>query len=276
MPCRSFRVTTPKSSASRRAWSANAATASGIGNGTTDVSANGMKANQNNYSMDGSSVVNYVSGMAAQEGSFPGIAIPNPDSIQEFKVQTSQYDASSGRNPGANVDVVTKTGSNQFHGRRLGVQSQQLLQRERFLLQEKRGRAGTSQHATDSETEYIRIYPWRPHQEGQALLLWFLPGIPAVKWNWHQRFRVGLCVEHPAFAVERLCRCCKRRLQRCALHEQRACLQGLSGKRICRPGRILHVPGWHGSSHCALHRSYLQQHPYHATLQLHTCNRREW
>ena len=36
--------------------------------------------------------------------------------IQEFKVQTSQYDASSGRNPGANVDVVTKTGTNHFHG----------------------------------------------------------------------------------------------------------------------------------------------------------------
>ena len=96
---------------------ANAATASGIGNGTVDVSANGSKANQNNYSMDGSSVTNYVSGMAAQEGSFPGIAIPNPDSIQEFKVQTSQYDASSGRNPGANVDVVTKTGGNDLHGR---------------------------------------------------------------------------------------------------------------------------------------------------------------
>lgn len=95
---------------------ANAATASGIGNGTQDVSVNGSTANENNYSMDGSSVVNYVSGMAAQEGSFPGIAIPNPDSIQEFKVQTSQYDASSGRNPGANVDVVTKTGTNSFHG----------------------------------------------------------------------------------------------------------------------------------------------------------------
>ena len=95
---------------------ANAPTASAIGNGTQDVSANGSTANENNYSMDGSSVVNYVSGMAAQEGSFPGIAIPNPDSIEEFKVQTSQYDASSGRNPGANVDVVTKTGTNAFHG----------------------------------------------------------------------------------------------------------------------------------------------------------------
>ncbi len=85
--------------------------------------------NQNNYSMDGSSVVNYVSGTAAQNGSFPGIAIPNPDTIQEFKVQTSQYDASSGRNPGANVEVITKSGSNRFSRRRLGVQPQQLFQR---------------------------------------------------------------------------------------------------------------------------------------------------
>jgi len=94
----------------------NATTSSAIGNGTQDISANGSRGNQNNYSMDGSSVVNYVSGSAAQNGSFPGIAIPNPDSIGEFKVQTSQYDASVGRNPGANVEVITKGGSNRFSG----------------------------------------------------------------------------------------------------------------------------------------------------------------
>ncbi|HXJ16554.1 MAG TPA: carboxypeptidase-like regulatory domain-containing protein, partial [Candidatus Polarisedimenticolia bacterium] len=95
---------------------ANVTSASAVGNGTMDVAANGARQNQNNYSMDGSSVVNYLSGTGAQTGSFPGIAIPNPDTIQEFKVQTSQYDAASGRNSGANVDVVTKTGTNEFHG----------------------------------------------------------------------------------------------------------------------------------------------------------------
>lgn len=94
----------------------NVTTASSVGNGTVDVAANGARQNQNNYSMDGASIVNYVSGTAGQTGSYPGIAIPNPDTIQEFKVQTSQYDASSGRNPGVNVEVVTKSGTNQFHG----------------------------------------------------------------------------------------------------------------------------------------------------------------
>ncbi len=95
---------------------ANVSNATAVGNGTQDVSANGSLANENNYSIDGISVVNSVSGNGEQEGSFPGIPIPNPDTIEEFKVQTSQYDASAGRNPGANVNVVTKTGTNQLHG----------------------------------------------------------------------------------------------------------------------------------------------------------------
>jgi hypothetical protein len=94
----------------------NVASAAAVGNGTQDINVNGMGSNQNNYMMDGATLTNYGSGGGAQSGSFPGIGIPNPDSIQEFKIQTSQYDAEYGRNPGASVNVVTKSGTNQFHG----------------------------------------------------------------------------------------------------------------------------------------------------------------
>ncbi len=95
---------------------ANVATATAVGNGTQDINVNGSGSDQNTYLQDGAVVTNYGSGGAAQSGSYAGIGIPNPDSIQEFKVQTSQYDAAYGQNPGANVTVVTKSGTNQFHG----------------------------------------------------------------------------------------------------------------------------------------------------------------
>ncbi len=94
---------------------ANVATATAVGNGTQDINVNGSGSDQNTYLMDGMVTTNYGSGGAAQSGSYAGIPIPNPDAIQEFKVQTSQYDAAYGQNPGANVNVVTKDGSNQVH-----------------------------------------------------------------------------------------------------------------------------------------------------------------
>src|SRR6202050_4302334 len=100
---------------------ANVASAAAVGNGTQDITVNGMGSDQNNYMMDGVSVTNYGSGGGAQSGNFPGIGIPNPDSIQEFKIQTSQYDAEYGRNPGASVNVTTKGGTNDFHGAAWGV-----------------------------------------------------------------------------------------------------------------------------------------------------------
>jgi len=44
------------------------------------------------------------------------VPLPNPDTIQEFKTQTSLYDASSGRNGGGNVQVNLKSGTAHYHG----------------------------------------------------------------------------------------------------------------------------------------------------------------
>jgi Carboxypeptidase regulatory-like domain len=94
--------------------------ASAIGKGNAATAVNGSNTLQNNYQMDGTSVVNWSSNGAGGGdvgGSTEGfIGIPNPDAIQEFKIQTSLYDAGYGRNPGANMNVVTKSGSNDFHG----------------------------------------------------------------------------------------------------------------------------------------------------------------
>jgi Carboxypeptidase regulatory-like domain/TonB dependent receptor len=88
-----------------------------FGKGTLDMAVNGAGVDQNNFQMDGVSVMNaFGAGISADSGIYVGIAIPSPDAIAEFKVQTSTFDASYGRNPGANVNVVTKSGTNLFHG----------------------------------------------------------------------------------------------------------------------------------------------------------------
>lgn len=96
---------------------ASADNATVLGKGTQDISANGADPGQNNYQMDGVAVNNIANSGSSNDGTiYTGIPIPSPDAIAEFKVQTSTYDASYGRNPGANVNVSTKSGSNQFHG----------------------------------------------------------------------------------------------------------------------------------------------------------------
>jgi len=72
----------------------------------------GARSYDNNFQVDGISVSD-VQGSASGSG---GIPLPNPDSLQEFKVQTGLYDAAYGRYGGANISVITRTGGNAFHG----------------------------------------------------------------------------------------------------------------------------------------------------------------
>jgi hypothetical protein len=76
--------------------------------GAVKISANGAGDEQNSYRLDGmSNTDSYF-----QENQ----SFPFPDALQEFSIQTSNYSASYGNNAGAVVNVVTRSGTNNFHG----------------------------------------------------------------------------------------------------------------------------------------------------------------
>src|SRR5215831_10225605 len=81
-----------------------------LGRGITKIYVNGQREDNNNYLIEGISATDYN---VAQNYYVP---LPNPDVIQEFKVQTSLYDASQGRNGGGNVNAILKSGTHEFHG----------------------------------------------------------------------------------------------------------------------------------------------------------------
>ncbi len=72
------------------------------------VSINGTRTNSNNYALDGGD---------NHDPYFNSPSIfPSPDALLEFSIQTSAYSADRGRNAGAYINAVTKSGSNQMHG----------------------------------------------------------------------------------------------------------------------------------------------------------------
>jgi hypothetical protein len=79
--------------------------------GSDSVSVNGQDARNNNYLLDGVNNNDDVIGQRA------GTQARTPiESIQEFQVLTSQYDAEFGRTTGAVVNAIVKQGGNDFHG----------------------------------------------------------------------------------------------------------------------------------------------------------------
>lgn len=90
--------------------------ATALGRGTQNVTAAGNKTTANNVQFNGIDANNLAQNSSKSDGEEVGVAVPAPDTIQEFKVQTANYDATYGRGTGANVDLISKSGTNQFHG----------------------------------------------------------------------------------------------------------------------------------------------------------------
>jgi hypothetical protein len=80
----------------------------GSARGDFAFSVNGAREDANNFLLDG------VYNVDPKLNTF-GVR-PSVDAIREFEMLTSTYDASFGRNPGAQVNVIVNSGSNDFHG----------------------------------------------------------------------------------------------------------------------------------------------------------------
>lgn len=75
----------------------------------TNFSSNGMRLRSNNFTVDG------------QDSNDPSVTgrqqvMNNPDIVKEFRLITNQFDAEHGRAAGAVIQVITKSGTNDFHG----------------------------------------------------------------------------------------------------------------------------------------------------------------
>ena len=76
--------------------------------GEEAIAVNGARPDQIGYNLDGGNNEDLMSNV--------NLPFPFPDALQEFSVQTNSFDAQYGNNAGAVVNVVTKSGTNQWHG----------------------------------------------------------------------------------------------------------------------------------------------------------------
>jgi hypothetical protein len=72
------------------------------------ITVNGARTNQTNFMLDGGNNVDEYTNVNAP--------FPFPDALQEFSVQTSNYQAEYGENAGGVVNIITKSGTSNFHG----------------------------------------------------------------------------------------------------------------------------------------------------------------
>jgi hypothetical protein len=76
---------------------------------TVNISVNGARSSQNTFTVDGADITDRGSNLTIQ-------AYPSVDSIGEFKVLRSLYPAESGNSGGGQINIITRSGADKFHG----------------------------------------------------------------------------------------------------------------------------------------------------------------
>ena len=127
-------------------------------------SASGSRSLDNNFLLDG---IDNNSNLPDLLNEANYVVMPPPDALQEFKIETGNYDAEFGRATGAIVNATTRSGSNQFHGVLLrvppepGPRCAELLQHSASAL----------------SSEPVRGHLRRKDHPGQTVLLCRLRGL---------------------------------------------------------------------------------------------------
>ena len=140
--------------------------ASQLGRGAVYIHVNGGREDNNNYLIDGISVADYAFGELTYT------PLPNPDSIQEFKVSTSLYDASQGRNGGGNINATLKSGTSSLHGDLWEYLRNTSLDATDYFLK----------RVVIQQNNFWRRFGWAGGSQGETgLLLCELPGHPSTQ-----------------------------------------------------------------------------------------------
>ena len=135
---------------------------------------NGQRALSNNV------IINGVDANSIGTGENPNLSVPSIDSLQEFIVQTSMYDASAGRNAGGNVAAVTKSGTNRFHGDVYEFLRNTGIGRQQFLPEWRKG-VVTARPAY-RRNQFGGTLGRSAHQ-GSRLVFYLLSGNPRNQWH---------------------------------------------------------------------------------------------
>lgn len=110
--------------------------------GSSGISVNGQRARNNNFTIDGSD--NNDTSVTIVQTALA------PEAISEFQLQTNAYSAEFGRNTGGQINVITKSGSNRFHGQAFEYYTGSALS-ARSLNEE---RAGLSRPARFNQSDF--------------------------------------------------------------------------------------------------------------------------
>ncbi len=100
----------------------------GLGERVVNLAVQGSTSLENLYIIDGVNTTNVIRG-------FQGKAI-NPETMQEVEIKTGGYQAEYGRAMGGVVNVVTKSGGNEFHGDAFGYYNAESMRAEKEITDE--------------------------------------------------------------------------------------------------------------------------------------------